>query len=186
MIKIWHLRSFWGYLRFLRSFDVIEAIWSLNWFLLTKIDFQHSVSNVPEQVKFAWIFLLMHEKTKSTHQRLLKSLSHQTESLISLGTSWALILFHYCVFKPFKGLLIFHRTPLLLCHDCPIHQWYWSWNCFSLLSYYSIVNGCPFVFLKAFCSARHLSIVFENHIKRSRVWLSFRVKSNPNAPILYI
>ena len=140
---------------------------------MTKIDFQHNVSNVPEQVKFARIFfLLMHEKTKSTHQRFLKSLSHQTESLISLGTSWAFSTFSLLYwFKPFKGLLIFHRTPLLLCHDCPIHQWYWSWNCFSLLSYYSIVNGCPFVFLKAFCSARHLSIVFENHIKRSHVWI---------------
>ena len=135
--------------------------------------------NVPEQVKFARIFLLMHEKTKSTHQQFFKSLSHQTESLISLGTSWALrgILFHYCVFKPFKGLLIFHRTPLLLCHDCPIHQWYWSWNCFSLLSYYSIVNGCPFVFLKAFCSARHLSIVFKNHPVNVSC-LNFRAKND--------
>ena len=117
MIIIWHLRpfwdylrSFWDYLRLLGPFNVFEV----NAIYRKIIDFWHSVRNVPEQVKFARIFfLLMHEKTKSTHQRFLKSLSHQTESLISLGTSWAFSTFSLlCWFKPFKGLLIFHRTPL--------------------------------------------------------------------------
>ena len=105
--------GFWGQLGHLRSLrpsrlfvvyiDILEKL----------LTFGTVCEMCQNKLKFARIFLLMHEKTKSTHQRFFKSLSHQTESLISLGTSWALrgILFHYCVFKPFKGLLIFHRTP---------------------------------------------------------------------------